>query len=239
MAPASFSPVTLASSIRLNNSLAVVALTLLYYDYSLTFSREVDHFWKRARLSWASTLFVINRYTGLLGPIPVVLEYFVQLSPERYHQYYAILSQVIVGVILILRTWALYNRSRYMLVALAVLGLVLATGTVIAGNVKTKTVTENVSSEHSVFGCDLSLSSEQGLRSAIGWIAMLCLDTTIFMLTLIKTVHMRHTLNQGLLLVLFRDGAIYYGILVVASIANILTFLAPNVRHQSYEANSE
>ena len=46
--------------------------------------------------------------------------------------------------------------------------------------------------------------------SAIGWIAMLCLDTTVFVLTLVKTVQLRHEMRQGLLLILFRDGMCVY-----------------------------
>ncbi|KAI0720946.1 hypothetical protein C8T65DRAFT_800688 [Cerioporus squamosus] len=230
-----YAAAALAASVRWNNSLAVVALTMLYYDYSLTLSMEIEYFWKRARFSLVSVLFVVNRYLGLLGSIPVALEYFVHFKPEvcrqlqAYHQYYAILGQVIVGVILILRTYALYGRSRRILVALSALGLVLVAGTLIAGTVKTKAVTANTSSQYTFVGCDLSLSAEQGFRSAIGWIAMLCLDTTVFVLTVAKTIHMRHEIRQRLLQVLFRDGAMYYGILVVANIANILTFLAPNI----------
>lgn len=235
MASGSIPAATLASSIRWNDSLAVVALTMLYYDYCLTFEREIEHFWKRARFTVVSTLFVTNRYLGLLGPIPVVLEYFTQLpSPrcrqlQRYHQYYAIISQVIVGVVLIARTFALYNRSRRVLVALIILGCVLVATTFIATNVKTIAVTANASSEHTAFGCDLSLTAEQGLRSAVGWFAMLCLDTTIFALTVIKSVQIRHSIHNGLLQVLIRDGSMYYAILVVANIANILTFMAPNI----------
>ncbi len=55
---------------------------MLYYDYSLTLSMELERFWKRARLSLVSVLFVVNRYLGLLGSIPVALEYFVHFKPE-------------------------------------------------------------------------------------------------------------------------------------------------------------
>lgn len=55
---------------------------MLYYDYSLTLSMELEHFWKKARLSLVSVLFVVNRYLGLLGSIPVALEYFVHFEPE-------------------------------------------------------------------------------------------------------------------------------------------------------------
>ena len=55
---------------------------MLYYDYSLTLSTEIEHFWKRARISLVSVLFVVNRYLGLLGSIPVALEYFVHFTPQ-------------------------------------------------------------------------------------------------------------------------------------------------------------
>ena len=55
---------------------------MLYYDYTLTLSSEIEHFWKRARFSLVSVLFVVNRYLGLLGSIPVAMEYFVHFKPE-------------------------------------------------------------------------------------------------------------------------------------------------------------
>lgn len=45
------------------------------------------------------------------------------------------------------------------------------------------------------------------IGSAVGWFAMLCLDTTIFALTVIKSVQIRHSIHNGLLQVLIRDGA--------------------------------
>ncbi|KAI0780785.1 hypothetical protein BD413DRAFT_11745 [Trametes elegans] len=73
---------SLTSSIRLNNSLAVASMSLLYYDYFLTLSMEVEYFWRCARLSSASILFLLNRYLGLLGPIPIMVEYFGKVTPQ-------------------------------------------------------------------------------------------------------------------------------------------------------------
>ena len=54
---------------------------LLFYDYCLTLGTEIEYFWKRARVSAVSTLFVLNRYLTLLGQIPIIVEYFVLLPP--------------------------------------------------------------------------------------------------------------------------------------------------------------
>lgn len=58
------------------------SLGLLYFDYSLTVGSEINLFWGSARWSAASVLFVVNRYLGLLGIIPVMFEYFGSYSPE-------------------------------------------------------------------------------------------------------------------------------------------------------------
>ncbi|KAI0647196.1 hypothetical protein C8Q79DRAFT_1009322 [Trametes meyenii] len=225
--------VVMLSSIRLNNSLAVASVAMLYYDYCLTFSMEVERFWRSARLSPVSILFVLNRYLGLLGPVPVLVEYLWNLSPQRYHQYYAVISQVIVGVILIMRTYAFYDRNKRLLTALLGFGATLTIFTILM-TTRLKTWPTGTPHEKSdsidIGACDLSLTVQQGLRPAIGWICMLAVDTVIFMLTLFKTIRMRETFRQhSLLQVLFRDGSIYYGILVIANIVNILTFLMPTV----------
>jgi hypothetical protein len=57
-----------------------VVLTLdtviLFYDYFLTFSAEVDRFWHPRSHTWASTVFLANRYLALLGHIPLFIRIF-------------------------------------------------------------------------------------------------------------------------------------------------------------------
>jgi len=49
-------------------------LVILYYDYALTFSREVEFFWPHEnRVGWISSLFFLNRYVAIFGHIPIVL----------------------------------------------------------------------------------------------------------------------------------------------------------------------
>ncbi|KAI0636826.1 hypothetical protein C8Q77DRAFT_1154723 [Trametes polyzona] len=81
--------------------------------------------------------------------------------------------------------------------------------------------------------CNLSLTSGQGTSAAMGWISMFLFDSTIFTLTVIKTIQMREILRHGVLKVLFRDGAVYYGILVIAGAINVSTLMAPEI-HDNY-----
>jgi len=48
----------------------MIEAVILYYDYFLTFSREVDRFWHPGPHTWASIVFFANRYIALLGHVP-------------------------------------------------------------------------------------------------------------------------------------------------------------------------
>ncbi|TBU49038.1 hypothetical protein BD309DRAFT_986847 [Dichomitus squalens] len=164
-------------------------LAILYYDYVLTLPREIEHFWKRAKFSLAASLFVLNRYLGLFGTVLVVIEYFLHLAPhlQTYHAYYTVISQVVIGMLLMIRTYALYNRSRRLVIGFVILGVVL----------------------FSVVLPMLSRGKTHQIATgtAVGWIAMICVDTTIFILTMLKAIRMAPFLHHRVFAVLFRDGS--------------------------------
>lgn len=49
---------------------------ILYYDYFLTLSTEVDGYWCAGSHSWASIVFLVNRYVALLGHVPLLYVLF-------------------------------------------------------------------------------------------------------------------------------------------------------------------
>ena len=52
---------------------------LLYYDFLLTISLEVERYWT-GRRSWASVFFFLNRYTAIVSHVPVMYEFFFAMS---------------------------------------------------------------------------------------------------------------------------------------------------------------
>ncbi|KAI0709406.1 hypothetical protein C8Q76DRAFT_108650 [Earliella scabrosa] len=142
------------------------------------------------------------------------------------------MSQSVVAGILIIRTYALYNRSRRVLVGLLGLSATLfvitlfVVGYSIIYSAHTS-VADDVQIGKAIRGCYLGLTTSQGSRTSLAWFMMTCLDTTIFALTLVKVVELGHFKRQGLLRVFLRDGAMYYGILVIASVVTIITLMAP------------
>ncbi|KAI0807435.1 hypothetical protein C8Q74DRAFT_1362937 [Fomes fomentarius] len=69
-------------AVRFDHSITLGALALLYYDYALTISDELEYYWSPPSLSLSFALFVLNRYVGLLGSIPVFFEYTMAFAEQ-------------------------------------------------------------------------------------------------------------------------------------------------------------
>ncbi|KAJ2926154.1 hypothetical protein H1R20_g10950, partial [Candolleomyces eurysporus] len=92
----------------------VVASAILYFEYCLTFSREVDWVWySKPRITWTHVLFYLNRYLPLFGHFVFLLQvlWISQDHPNKF-RYFSVLVQTIVGVFLMVRTYALYNGNK-------------------------------------------------------------------------------------------------------------------------------
>ncbi|PPQ91013.1 hypothetical protein CVT25_013938, partial [Psilocybe cyanescens] len=190
---------------------------ILYYDYLLTLPREIDRFWASRRITWASSLFYLNRYLSLLGHGPVIFQYFWRSSdPDRldvsfqcisskcvkmstFHEYLAVIIQVIVGLLLIMRTYALYNCNKAILILICSAGL-----TVIC------------------FGISYD---PLNLGLAEAWTGMLAFDILIFTMILYKSITYRRQ-GSHILQVMLRDGTIYFGYVVRSQQQRSLSMLA-------------
>ncbi|KAJ3729539.1 hypothetical protein C8R42DRAFT_169051 [Lentinula raphanica] len=210
----------------LNTSLSIIAFTLLYYDYFLTIKKEVDLFWTFRSLRWVTVMFYLTRYFSILGSIPVMFGHFWLGHVATYHQYYALILQMFIGVLLLLRTYALYERNFKVLVLLVVVGLAL----VIFGIVVLAWGRNNIQFEATVIashkiGCQLWLNQQDASCLALVWGGMLLFDFLVFSLTLYKALTLQRDGRVTLLSVLMRDGTVYFGVMAISIIANILTFM--------------
>ncbi|KAI0709404.1 hypothetical protein C8Q76DRAFT_743223 [Earliella scabrosa] len=122
-----------------------------------------------------------------------------------YHQVYAVLSQAIVAVLLILRTYALYNCSKRMLAVLIGMYMGGAIQSLTAILTSKSPLNTHFPLGFKYSGCDLSLTDDQGFHLALAWSAMLWFDTIIFVLTFYKAIKLRHEMPGGLLVTMFRD----------------------------------
>ncbi|KJA21530.1 hypothetical protein HYPSUDRAFT_67659 [Hypholoma sublateritium FD-334 SS-4] len=208
-------------SMQVNQYFTLISITLVVYDYYLTFAEEVDRFWMGGPLNWASGLFYLNRYVVLVGHIPVMVEFFWKTTAaskmQSYHQYLAIAIQLIVASMLIMRMYALYERRR------RVLGLYICVSLVVAGIGLWAVLGAKDTHGREVnfpVGCSAALTHDERLGAA--WTGMLVFDALVFGMTLYKSLALvRSSPEINLLTVLLRDGAV----MMASNLGNILTFL--------------
>lgn len=209
-----------------NQYLAVVSFTILYFDYFLTLPHEIERYWGH-RLTWPSFFFFLNRYCSLFGHVLVALQEFYRTSEtvcsklQLFHQFFAVASQLIVGALLILRTYALYGRARWvmnLLCGIAFTAFVFSMWAIFGHK------SEDVYTDTGGY-CDSSLTANQGKWLLVPWAGMLGFDAVVFGLTVRKSLQAKKIMPRySLFDVLLRDGAIYFFVFAGCNFANICTF---------------
>ncbi|KAF9234647.1 hypothetical protein BU15DRAFT_65501 [Melanogaster broomeanus] len=127
------------TSIQLKDFTCVVVVTAVVYDFILIFPSEIDYVWKRP-WSWVSTMFIFVRLSFRSR----------LLRAEANHRrtvFYLLMSWTIVvflgvmDVLMILRIYAMYNRSRRILVILLVIYILVVVNLAVTTTLYTTTAT--------------------------------------------------------------------------------------------------
>ncbi|KAL4244465.1 hypothetical protein ABKN59_008689 [Abortiporus biennis] len=159
------------NEIHIRNEFYLVGIVVLYYDHIITFDREVAHMWYRnGRIPW---LFFINRYFAPIAYIAVNISPFMPSRTvaecKKSSSAIAIvtlISHVIVGVVLVLRTFALYGRS------FKILGFILIVSMPLIGTAVWSLFSQRIDDENVVLGCNTAAAKGSGVRLAIPWEAI-------------------------------------------------------------------
>lgn len=210
--------------------------SILIYDHMITLPEEIAFIWRRPKALFA-ILFLLNRYIALLGNICGLVMDFVHVSDEScskyalYRQLAIFLQTAIVCVMMTIRTYALYGCSKRLLtwmtiVMIALAGLACAdTFGQFSGNVET--VPE--------VGCNETFSKAVATRIGLAYVALFVFDLFIFVLTVYKICKTDSLLRLSLVTrkniidIIFRDGAMFFGVMTLSNILNILTYFIGSV----------
>ncbi|KAF8874548.1 hypothetical protein BD779DRAFT_1678691 [Infundibulicybe gibba] len=219
-----------AWDIRLDNYLlgfALVGVGSIFVLRPPHYHREIKYVWGRPKML-SAYLFLANRYFSFLANIVVVLFQVInfnllqrfEISPNA-----KLISQVASPKLQEIQPVAtafpycksILGTSYNDIAGVVSLGV---TGWALFG--QQTTVAPKLS------GCHIGLERDTSMRLAVVWAVVFAYDSIIFALTLAKTWQaarkIRIHTRLPIIALLLRDGAIYFAVMALANLANILTF---------------
>ncbi|KAJ7744063.1 hypothetical protein DFH07DRAFT_963896 [Mycena maculata] len=212
MATVELDLITVYQDQRLRRSLFLAGFVVVLFDHLLTLSSEVKNIWS-PRFKRSSAWFLLFRYVTLLSNLTMVAFFLGNIDTEEFF----------VGCTLSLRVCAMYGFNRRVFISLSIAALT----TVSLG--AWAIVGPHITLETSVPGCHTITSKDQAMRKspcvALAWEAQLVCDILILSLTLRRasTYHRAVGLRSpSLLRTMFRDGAVYFGMICLVNLANIV-----------------
>ncbi|KAI9459150.1 hypothetical protein BJY52DRAFT_1186514 [Lactarius psammicola] len=236
-------------SFEMGTASAASGYFILYYDYFLTLSREVDGFWHPGPHTWASIVFFANRYIALLGHVPFL--YIVYADPCKtvvgpihlfsdddsfsYFQAHTAFSRKVPWHIDVTSSfsdrgvYALYFRNKWVLAFVALEAVVAIGYSLNRQEVPAQTYKRGESLLLPEFvtrhQCH-SITSIMNTRSqtAAAFSGLLVFDFTVFALSTYRSIKLgRH--NEPFLKRLFVDGLVYYGVTWSANLVNVIVLV--------------
>ncbi|KAJ6546186.1 hypothetical protein DFH09DRAFT_649023 [Mycena vulgaris] len=232
------------SEARLVPSTLCACATVLVYDWMCTLDQEISCVWSRPR-TLGTLFFVFNRY------LPFI-DVFLCLSGTRISAEQCLTRFKIVGwftvigiflseVILMLRTYALWERRRGALISLSILSTCTVISTAVFTHLELASL-EYLPSEG--VGCQLEMASSIVIYA---YLTLMISETSelrafrastmcslpfsaIVIMTVIKAYRDLRRSRQPWLVQLYHDGMLFYVYLLAISLANILVpVLAPSM----------
>ncbi|KAJ6456159.1 hypothetical protein C8R45DRAFT_1111149 [Mycena sanguinolenta] len=204
----------------------VASAAILVFDYALTFGLEVSLIW-RSKWSLPKVLFLLSRYSTVFD-VPLVLYFGITpvISVERCYKLHAAIAWgsvfgiYVAQAILLLRTYALSERRRSVLITFTSIWMASASATIvfIALFVKSSIYLPGIT------GCFLAVVNRADVVPP--YVIVLMYDTVIMAYTLYLGIkNYRHSVRTPLLVTLYRDGITYYLFLLIISSLNVFMLL--------------
>ncbi|KAG1741298.1 hypothetical protein EDB19DRAFT_2038796, partial [Suillus lakei] len=210
--------------------------SILIYDHMATLPEEIAFIWRRPK-ALSAMLFLLNRYFALLGNICNLVVGFVPISDEScsnytlYRQLAFVLQAVIVCLIMTIRTYALYGGSRRLLAWMTIIMIALA----VAASVGSLGRFSGSTTILPGLGCYETYSAETATRLGLAWLAQLVFELLAFILIMYRICKTRGLLRlflvtrRSIIDIIFQDGVMYFGAMVLINVPNILTFYSGSV----------
>ncbi|KIK39609.1 hypothetical protein CY34DRAFT_808061 [Suillus luteus UH-Slu-Lm8-n1] len=207
----------------------VAAGVMVVYDWALTFEQEIELIW-RQRWSLMTVLYLVIRYIGIPYYVCNIMSYIMNGTN--------VVVTALLGVIMITRLYAMYQRSRITLIFLVIIFLAVN----ITCGVITAILLQHSSTEELILSgtymCDFGYEEDDRLLASMTWtlntvweVLALCLSVWI------AVKHFRDLQRLGpstgsflgnLFRVLIKSHVLYFASFVGVSCLE-LSFLSPEI----------
>jgi len=211
----------------------VAMLTLLAYDYIISLPQEVSYMWF-SNWSWIKILYLFSRYSPFLDTTLAIEE---KLNPHnslascnRTMTFNTIFFGLGIGIsdlILLIRTYAMYQKSRKVLLFLVLLWVVLAAVNLLAATKWTGSFSDSELIElPGIPSCFLAGENKDGL---INYISLLVGETAVVALTIWKGLRDYHyckygfpRATQSVVKTFYLDGISFYMCILPITLGSVL-----------------
>ncbi|KAG2047180.1 hypothetical protein BDR06DRAFT_122321 [Suillus hirtellus] len=193
------------------------SLAILAFDFCITFSEEVRWTWFRP---WDAirVIFVISRYLPFAGvgmtaydALRVSNKCASTLEGNIIH----IVGIVAAEALLIIRTWAFWQKSKRLLIGL----LVYSVLTIVAVLAVDLSPTVLIPGEEPPLGTCYFESTRNG---AVAYMFLAMFESVILSLTVYKRVHDYKNFQSGIVVTLYHDGMVYMLCILGITLANVI-----------------
>lgn len=216
---------------RLSNYVDVVSCTVLVYDYLLTFNSETTLIWP-SKWSLTKVLFLLTRYGPFIDSGIILWQL---MKPEMSYgdcdfvyksTGWLLLTGVFIAeCILMLRTWAVYERRRAVAVGLAVWTVVTWVPNMTSLGIFLDSLRYGPLPVAHLPGSGCHVTSGSPIVF-VCWVLLTVFEAAILTLMVLKAVKTyRLEKNSAVFRAVFRDGSVFYVYLFALSTANVIVIL--------------
>lgn len=217
----------------------VASFMVLVYDVLLTLGEEINYVWFQP-WTLGSVLFMVNRYLPFIDTSMGLYLQLAVTTPRKCEQYYNGITWLIaIGLmvsetILLLRTWALWERQMKILLILGGLSTLTFVPGILITHWEIKSLKFGPVPEGGV-GCNMISASKVIM---VAYVLIALSETVVVVLTIIKgQQHRARASRSSWVKRVYRHGLIFYLYLLAITIANMVVPLAAaQPRYKNYLA---
>lgn len=208
-------------------SIAYASAALFLFDYSLTSYDEIRYIWEPRRISLTSIVYLLARYPALACTILVLIDPSQSVVAVNVATVLKLLAIIFSELVLALRTWAIWQKSRRILIILMIVSIcaVIPAAVIIAKDMQTSTLGPPIAPQRDVLNQCRVVVSEAKRLYVIPYVAGMMYESVLFFMSLFKILRWRQSIPTSfrtpLIDALWKDGLLYFSWMIALGFINI------------------